>query len=108
MDGTIKQPSLLHVYAQGHEHDDLYIIGNRGGLEKLKKAVDAALADGAAKEAVMTNDGEGFDAIVALCDENWQGDAWVNMKEPYTAESSRDYRENAVNPWTYVGSKRKC
>jgi hypothetical protein len=107
MDGT-KQPALLHVYAQGHEHDDLYVIGNRDGLEKLKKAVEKALTQEVGKESVITNDGEGFDAVVALCDEGWQSDAWINMKEPYAAESSRDARDNAVSPWAFVRSKRKC
>ena len=86
------EPSLLHVYAQAHKHDDLYVVGNRGGLEKLK--------------AVMTNDGEGFDAVVILCDDNWQGEAWTKMREPYTSESSRDDREDAVDPWEYVESKK--
>jgi hypothetical protein len=52
----------LHVYAAQQWHDEACIVGTRKGLEVLRDALNAALADadGVAAGHVFANDGEGY------------------------------------------------
>ena len=99
--------ALLHVYGQHCEHDEVYIVGNREGLWRLKRALDKALIYEKGKliyhpeesEEVMASDGEGYDVHVICNDTEWQGEYWKNLGLPYTASSSQDMRDDAIWPW---------
>lgn len=95
--------SLLHMYSQDQWHDNAYIVGNRYGLEELKKAVEQALKDdcGSPKIGtanVMVSDGEGFDTVVIRCDKDWQDDVWQNLFLPYVGKSAEDKNPKGIPP----------
>lgn len=61
---------LLHVYPSGFQHDQTTVVGNRAGLEALKRVVDRAVECAhATAEGAMAADGECFAVVVVPVDE---------------------------------------
>ena len=95
---------LLHIYAQGAWHDDVYIIGNRAGLQRLHKAISQALESGIADTAdprdfpgLMVNDGEGYEVRVIKMDNfEWDGEFWTRLATPYMESHAKDKRDDCV------------
>lgn len=86
---------ILHLYQQSHWHDEAYIAGTRESLQKLRDAIDSALATGSAKADCFTNDGEGYSVIIRTVD---QTDA-ESLAVPYTDEVARESSLSARWPW---------
>ncbi|OUI98766.1 hypothetical protein HK15_13005 [Acetobacter orientalis] len=57
---------ILHIIAQPEQHGDAHILGTKEGLTRLRDAIDAAIntPNQTHKATEMTNDGEGFYALV--------------------------------------------
>lgn len=94
-------PPLLHIHAQHSEHNEAYILGNRMGLEALRRAIDVALTNstGESEADVMVSDGEGYSAVIVLEDARWNSPVWRNAAVPYIAEHASEKREDAIWPW---------
>lgn len=90
--------ALLHVHGQEIWHDGVYLIGNRAGLEKLRKAIDEALRDGMDTRELTAADGEEYLLTVTLDNSGWQGERWQKALLPYTSDAAYDIREDAVSP----------
>lgn len=54
----------LHIRPQLTYHAEATIVGTSDGLEALRDAVNAALAEGAGKATVFASDGEGYNLAV--------------------------------------------
>ena len=95
--------NLLHIYGQEQWHGNAYIIGNKGGLLELKKAIEQALSDNKGEigddKPVYANDGEGYQTKVMMNNTGWLESFWGRLAVPYTAEVASDKREDAVWPW---------
>lgn len=59
----------LHLYGPAFWHDDGRIIGNREGLEALKRAIEVALDEGSAQIEAYIADGKGYDFFVNLTED---------------------------------------
>ena len=96
----------LHVHGQAVWHDAAYIVGTRAGIQKLRDALDAALAaeDGTAMaEEVFANDGEGYQVNVHVLPYA----EFSPLACPYTDEIAR-YPVDSFWPWHLaVKPKRK-
>lgn len=79
----------LHLYGQAYWHSEAFIVGDRRSLELLRDGIDMALADTANGTSLvaglMTDDGEGFDLVVAARDV-------ASWRLPYTDEPAKDRR----------------
>lgn len=82
---------VLHIIAQEEWHDDAHIIGTVEGLIRLPNAIQAALdtPNKTQKATVMTNDGEGFFALVRCV----SADHVDDIPRGYTADYAKDERE---------------
>ena len=82
---------VLHVIAQYDQHDDAHIIGTRVGLLRLRNAIDFALIEMNAtkKASVITNDGEGYFALIRCIGE----DDVDSIPLGYTADYAKDDSE---------------
>lgn len=92
---------LLHIYAQEHEHDDAYIVGNAAGLCALINALCEALVKGPIEVEAFVTDGEGYAVRILHDDSGWQDDFWTKLARPYTGEIidyAKERREDAVWP----------
>ena len=89
---------LLHLYAQPAEHDDAWIVGNRTALVAFAQAIQDAFTSGEGSTDAFTADGEGFTLHVRLDDTPTSSPSWVRRAVPYTDESAREHRPEAVWP----------
>ena len=86
----------LHVFAQLFQHDDCNIVGDRDGLERLRAAIDQALAGGQGECGTFVNDGEGYAVRVKLADEATMD----TLAVPYTDENAKESQtSSAIWPW---------
>jgi len=69
---------FLHIYAQDHEHDTSWIVGDKQSLTALRDALDKAIADHHSSMSSFTADGEGFITTVVITDK-----ANIEMMLPY-------------------------
>jgi len=92
--------NLLHIYAQEAWHDDAFIVGDRLGLEVLRKAITEALEVGRASGPdLFVTDGEGY-AVKIICeDSGWQEEFWCSLSLPYTDELAKDDRQDREVPY---------
>jgi hypothetical protein len=97
---------LLHVHAQQAWHNDVWILGNRAGLEALKAVIESALASGHGSTCtpnhagcMIVTDGEGFEVFVVCDDTSWGDESWSRAAVPYTQEKAHEHSEKAVWPW---------
>lgn len=85
-----EDPAILHVYPPNAEHGDAVIVGNREGLEELRRAIDVALnktatiAHGVGWAETSCVDGEAYSSLVVRNDTCWQNVEWRRMQLPYT------------------------
>lgn len=89
---------LLHLYAQPAEHDDAWIVGNSAALTALAQAIQDAFSSGEGAAEVFVADGEGFTLRVRLDDAPMSSPTWVRRAVPYTDESAREHRPEAIWP----------
>lgn len=53
--------NILHVYGQEIFHDNVYIVGNKSELERLRNIIDMAIADDYESiDGFYASDGEGY------------------------------------------------
>ena len=93
---------LLHIYGQRAHHDEVFIVANPLGLERLRAAVEQALlsGQGGITEALV-NDGEAYDVIVRVDDSPWTtGSTWSRRAVPYTAPHAAERNPDALWPWS--------
>ena len=95
---------LLHVYGQYSKHDEVYIVGNKEALTKLRDSLNSALSKKFDEEGVelhaiefMTGDGEGYEMHIIRNDTAWTG--WSKLGLPYTGINYEDSRPNVIWPW---------
>jgi len=93
---------VIHLWAGASFHEEGYIVGNKDGLEALRRAIDYAIANSDCEMSdsktfdVFTSDGEGYDVHVIVT---------KNTNEialPYTEDFAEEYRKNAVYPWHMI------
>jgi transcriptional regulator with XRE-family HTH domain len=113
---------LLHIYGQGAQHDDVFIVGNLEGLEKLYEAL-GKIMNGEAKQSaceVAVKDGEFYKVGVVYNNDPWffkifkdpdtgkvlspppeipEDSKWKNLALPYTEDYAREQDEDAVWPY---------
>ena len=89
---------LLHLYAQPAEHDDAWIVGNRTALVAFAQAIQDAFTSGEGSTDAFTADGEGFTLHVRLDDTPMSSPSWIKRAVPYTDETAREHRPEAVWP----------
>lgn len=80
------------------EHDDAWIVGNGAALVALAPAIQDAFVSGEGATEVFAADGEGFTLRVRLDDAPMSSPSWVRRAVPYTDESSRERRPEAIWP----------
>lgn len=80
---------LLHVYGQFTPHDEVVIAGDLKGLTALRDSINSIIENknvldkDIKKIDVTTSDGEGYELLIALNQNDWQGDFWQNKSIPY-------------------------
>lgn len=77
---------VAHIYAQGHWHDEAYIVADRDALLALRAAIDKALTEGHGATTLTPTDGEGYDLHIVRVDADWQSPEWQDLAMPYTDE----------------------
>ncbi len=96
---------VAHLHAQGHPHDEAYMVADGPGLRAIQGAIAQALdaADGIGNARVFTADGEGYDLVVVLSGPHELASAEL----PYVEADALDPRPQAVHPAAiYWGLKR--
>lgn len=78
------------------EHDDTWIVGNSATLTALAQAIHDAFTWGEGSADAFTADG--FTLRVRLDDAPMSLASWVRRAVPYTDESAREHRPEAVWP----------
>jgi hypothetical protein len=82
---------LLHVYASDFPHGEVYIAGTKDGLRLLKKAIEDAIEnEKSTSDEFYTNDGEGYNVLIAAVDEG----TMTSYVEPYA-----ELQRNGPGPW---------
>lgn len=90
------EDKLIHVYGQLSWHEDVYIVGTKESLSRLRDALDAAILAKTACCSAVVNDGEGYDIFVAIDERISQG----NYGVPYASEHAKEKNKDAIFPWT--------
>lgn len=53
--------NVLHIFGQEALHDEVYIVGNKSALERLRNIIDMAIADDYdSVDGFYASDGEGY------------------------------------------------
>lgn len=93
----MKTPKL-HIYGQVYNHDHAFIVGNKESLEKLRKAIEAALETGSAvgEASAFSADGEGYDIKVYREEDD---SYWDKAKLPYTDNDIFIGSDDDIGPW---------
>lgn len=93
---------VVHLWAGASFHEDGYIVGNKEGLEALRRAIDYALVNSDCDVSIsktfdiFTSDGEGYDLHVIVTKDT------DKIALPYTEDFAEEHRDNAVYPWHMV------
>lgn len=88
--------NILHIFGQEAFHDDVYIVGNKSELEKLRNIIDKAISDDYdSEDGFYVNDGEGYSIAVHKIDESEVDKIAV----PYSADYAKEKRTDAIYPW---------
>ncbi len=91
---------LLHVYGQDHEHDDVWISGERESLTALRDLLTHVIDSSEPGSCeLMTADGEGFVAIVVPTTQSDMEAREVGL--PYTS-----FRFKGKHPIVLVGPEK--
>lgn len=96
--------NLLHIYGQESWHNEAYIVGNKSGLQELKKAIEQALNSGRGETGehnacIYVNDGEGYKVQIIMNNTNWLEPFWKKLALPYTEVVASDKGEDIIWPW---------
>ena len=92
---------VIHLWAGASFHEDGYIVGNKEGLESLRRAIDYALVNSdcdvsTSNTEVSASDGEGYDLHIILTKDT------DKIALPYTEDFAEEQRDDAVYPWHMV------
>lgn len=93
---------LLHIYGQGIWHDEVFIVGKREALLRLRDAIDSALAKTSGIAEVETADGEGYN--IRVYNEEEQS-YWDNASLPYS-DVSFNGTADKISPWDLFGKHK--
>lgn len=96
----------MHIYGQSHEHEGVFIVGNREALEELRDRLTKVLecpAPAESKFLAFAGDGEGFETRVALVGDGELKD-WLL---PYFDEAALDCRKDVRKPWEGVAEEEQ-
>lgn len=91
--------NIVHVYGQESFHDDVWIVADREGMERLYSSMGEIInGSGGLQQSFETcvNDGEGYSIHVKF-------DNTINMGKysvPYSADYACEKRKDAIYPWT--------
>jgi hypothetical protein len=93
---------MLHIHGQCAHHDDVEIMGNRAGLERLRTMLEAVLRKDnptpiAKYESLWVGDGEGYGLLITLYDKP-RFDDWGHVAVPYHVDWAQERREGAIWP----------
>ena len=94
--GRIVKDKLIHIYGQLMWHEDIYIVGTKESLSRLRDALDVAILAKTACCSAIVNDGEGYDIFVII-DERILQD---NYGVPYSSDYAKEKNKDALFPWT--------
>lgn len=88
----------LHMYGQTYPHDDVFIVGNREGLEQLHKRIEEALKGKKNKKLkeLSVTDGEQFECFI-ICEEEIKE---KNILRPYADKTFSGNDSKAIHPYT--------
>lgn len=95
----MKEFGVIKIFGASAWHDNVKIIGNKIGLEKLKSALDKALKEEYNKEDFMETDGEGYDIEIMLHDYTDDSDEWIKFPIHYHDEIASE-KDNSK--WSYM------
>jgi hypothetical protein len=99
----VEPVELLHIYNQRIWHDPVYIVGTKTALERLKNAIENAIASGEGKKEAEAffwcNDGEGYNVIVKQDNSDWRNGNWAKRAVPYKDEIAAEKRNDALQPY---------
>jgi hypothetical protein len=93
---------VVHLWAGEIFHEEGYIVGNKEGLEALRRAIDYAIVNSDCDMCdsktfhISTCDGEGYDIHVVVTKNTDE------IALPYTHEYATERRDNALYPWQMV------
>jgi len=93
---------IIHLWVGAAFHENGYIVGNKEGLEALRRAIDYALVNSDCDVSisktfgVSTSDGEGYD-IHIISTKNTD-----EIALPYTASFATERRMGCKYPWHTV------
>ena len=91
---------ILNIYGQAFYHQEARIIGSRDGLLQLKRTIEKALREGKAttdtdvayndgNATLFASDGEGYEVIVIMNNDEWGiKDSFWNKEESYPEYTS--------------------
>jgi hypothetical protein len=74
--------NILHVYGQRMPHTEAWVVGDLEGLQRLKAAVERAIAEGSGVAHAFVEDGEGYPLLVIQATD----DKLEKLVMPYTHE----------------------
>ena len=90
---------VVHLWAGASFHEDGYIVGNKEGLEALRRAIDYAIVNSDCDQSdsktngVSISDGEGYDIHVIITKNTHE------IALPYTASFATERRFGCKYPW---------
>ena len=87
--------NVLHIYGQEAFHDEVYIVGNKSELIKLRNIIDKAIVEDYEDDEFYVNDGEGYSIAVYKI----YGPKVDKIAVPYYADYAKEKRIEAVYPW---------
>lgn len=97
---AVGQMPVLHVYGHAHHHEPVYICGTVEALHELRATIDDALGYGKAKMEAWPNDGEGYEVVVVVADQEQA----AALTAPYTDDFAQD-KSNGFRPLDILQSR---
>lgn len=91
----------IHLYAQGQEHRDVFVVADREGLLRLRDVCDRALQRGASVVEGSTADGESFALFTVELDD--RDPKWGQLVLPYQGWVGG---ETSIGPFDILGATR--
>ena len=84
-----QKPSILKVFGSKYWSDDIFITGNRKGLEKLKMVIEKALEQDESLKCsseVEETDGHPYHVYVKMHDGDLLDEKWLQLPTHYESE----------------------
>lgn len=92
---------ILHIYGQEAFHDDVYIAGNREGMDLLCNAILRSMNGALSGAEVSVCDGEWYTITVRV----YSNEDAEKLAVPYTEDFAKERREAAIWPWKKEGER---